>query len=204
MRPLRAVLIACLSLAYLPFAMAVPVWAEPVSLKALSDYLTNLKQVETTFTQLNDDGSLSSGVFQLKRPGKMRFEYDPPDQALVVAGANALAIIDKRLGTAEQYGLRRTPLKLLLDRKVDLTDADIIVGHGESNGLTTVTVFDPKTPEAGTMDLIFSPDPITLKQWQVRDDSGAVTMVLLDAFNQNVDLPLSLFNVPIIVQDYEN
>ncbi|MDG1457418.1 MAG: outer membrane lipoprotein carrier protein LolA [Pseudoprimorskyibacter sp.] len=178
--------------------------AQPIDLDTLSEYLTGLGSVQTTFTQINGDGSVSTGVFQLRRPGRMRFEYDPPDEALIVAGAGTIAIVDKALGTSNQYALRRTPLKLLLARRVDLTDTDAVVDHYESDGLTVVTAQDPKMPEIGSMDLVFATAPLQLKQWRIRDETGGETLVLLDAFDTDVDLPLRMFNIRDIVSQYQD
>ena len=178
--------------------------AQPIDLDTLSEYLTGLGSVQTTFTQINGDGSVSTGVFQLRRPGRMRFEYDPPDEALIVAGAGTIAIVDKALGTSNQYALRRTPLKLLLARRVDLTDTDAVVDHYESDGLTVVTAQDPKMPEIGSMDLVFATAPLQLKQWRIRDETGGETLVLLDSFDTDVDLPLRMFNIRDIVSQYQD
>lgn len=178
--------------------------AQPVDLETLSDYLTGLGSVQTTFTQINGDGSVSTGVFQLRRPGRMRFEYDPPDEALIVAGAGTIAVVDKALGTSNQYALRRTPLKLLLERRVDLTDTDAVVDHYEADGLTVVTAQDPKMPEIGSMDLVFGIDPLRLQQWRIRDETGGETLVLLDIFDTNAELPLRMFNIRDIVSQYQD
>ncbi len=178
--------------------------AQPVDLETLSDYLTGLGSVQTTFTQINGDGSVSTGVFQLRRPGRMRFEYDPPDEALIVAGAGTIAVVDKALGTSNQYALRRTPLKLLLERRVDLTDTDAVVDHYEADGLTVVTAQDPKMPEIGSMDLVFGTDPLRLQQWRIRDETGGETLVLLDIFDTNAELPLRMFNIRDIVSQYQD
>ena len=70
--------------------------ADPYSLKNLSEYLTNLKLLEANFIQVNADGSESSGIILMKRPGRMRFEYNKPDNTLVLVAAGALAIFDPK------------------------------------------------------------------------------------------------------------
>ena len=90
--------------------------ADPYSLKNLSEYLTNLKLLKANFFQVNADGSESSGIILLKRPGRMRFEYDKPDKTLVLVAAGALAIFDPK-GDQEPmtYPVRNNPISLLLN-----------------------------------------------------------------------------------------
>ena len=75
-------------------ALAMPVMAEKVSLSALSAYLNKLTTLEAEFTQINGDGSIGTGRIFIKRPGRVRFEYAPPDKSLVMAGGGQVAIFD--------------------------------------------------------------------------------------------------------------
>ena len=71
-----------------------PAVAEKLSLNAISKYLNGLSTVKGAFTQINDDGTISTGTIYIKRPGRVRFEYDPPEAALVMAGGGQVAIFD--------------------------------------------------------------------------------------------------------------
>ena len=75
---------------------ASPLVAEKISIDRLSSYLDGLKTVEAKFTQISSDGSLSTGALFIKRPGRIRFEYDPPNDALVLASGGQLAIFDPK------------------------------------------------------------------------------------------------------------
>ena len=79
---IRITRIATVALALLAGQSAL---ADKLPLNAISAYLNDLKTAEGSFTQINDDGSISTGKLYIKRPGKMRFEYNAPDSALVVA-----------------------------------------------------------------------------------------------------------------------
>lgn len=190
MKPLR--------LLFAPLALVLatlPAQAEKLSLKEISNYINSLKVAETTFQQLNADGSVSSGKLFLKRPGRMRFEYDAPDKSLVLASASTVAIFDdKSNNPPEQYPLKRTPLNLILGAKVDLTRAKMVVGHEEIDGATVVIAQDPEHPEYGSIALYFAAGP-QLVQWVITDDLGQPTTVQLGALQPKDDYPPSLFAI---------
>jgi outer membrane lipoprotein-sorting protein len=176
--------------------MAFPAQAEKLSLGAISNYINGLKTAETDFRQINADGSTSTGRVLIERPGRMRFEYAPPERTLVLASAGQVAIFDGKSNTsAEQYPLSKTPLNLILAPKVDLTKAKMVVGHTEQNGLTLVTAQDPQHPELGTIQLAFSAAPVTLKQWTVTDESGGQTTVVLGPLKTGQSYPMETFSI---------
>jgi len=177
-------------------AFGLPARAEIIPLSELSAYLNRLTTAEAEFTQVNADGSTSAGKLFIKRPGRVRFEYAPPDRSLVMAGGGQVAIFDAKSNQPpEQYPLRRTPLNLILARNVDLGAAKMVVGHYEAQDTTRVVAQDPEHPEYGTIELVFTRDPITLAQWIITDDLGNRTTVMLERMVLGGDLPASLFNI---------
>lgn len=181
----------------LVLTLAAPAaWAaDKLPLSQISNYLNTLKTVETTFTQVNDDGSLSTGKLWLQRPGKMRFEYDPPDSAVVLARAGTVQIFDPKSNQPpEQYPLRRTPLSLVLNRNVNLNQANMVVGHDFDGTATVVTAQDPKNPDTGRIELMFTSDPVELRKWVIHDNAGSQTTVLLGPLTEIGSLDQSLFS----------
>lgn len=181
----------------LALTLAAPAaWAaDKLPLSQISNYLNGLKTVQTTFTQVNDDGSLSTGKLWLQRPGKMRFEYDPPSSAVVLANAGTVMIFDPKSNQPpEQYPLKRTPLSLVLARNVNLSQANMVVGHSFDGTATVVTAQDPKSPEAGRIELMFTGDPIELRKWVIHDNAGGQTTVLLGALSEDVTVDRDLFS----------
>lgn len=176
---------------------ATPALAEKLSLNALSRYLNTITQATSDFTQVNDDGSLSTGKFYIKRPGRMRFEYNPPEKLLVMAGGSNVGIFDGKsnIQKAERYPLRRTPLNLILEKNVNLAARNMVVGHDFDGTATVVTAQDPKNPEYGTIQLKFTSNPIELRQWIVTDGQGAKTTVILGQLQRADNLPSTLFNI---------
>ena len=180
---------------------ALPALAEKLSLDTLSSYLNGMKTVEAEFTQISDDGSVQTGKLYIKRPGRMRFEYSPPDRALVLANNNTVAILDGRSNQPpESYPLKRTPLSIILDRTVDLERANMVVGHDYDGTATIVTAQDPESPEYGSIQLKFTSDPVELRQWIVNDNAGGRTTVILGATKTDVSLNNRIFDIQRLVR----
>ncbi|WP_136636183.1 LolA family protein [Pseudooceanicola onchidii] len=194
MKPLRILAASALTL-----ALAAPAaWAEKLSLNDLSAYLNGIKTAQAKFTQIADDGTVATGTLYIARPGQMRFEYDPPNESYVIADHGAVGIFDaKGDPQPEQYPLNRTPLSIILDKTVNLGRANMVTGHREDGPSTIVTAQDPKNPEYGYIELVFTGNPTQLRQWVVHDDSGTATTVVLGDMKTGVRLAQNLFDFNI-------
>ena len=189
---MRALILAPL----IALALTLPAQAEKIGLSDLSQYLNALSSAETDFTQVNADGTISTGKLYIKRPGRVRFEYAPPDNSLVLASSGNVAIFDSKSNQPpEQYPLKRTPLNLILAQTVDLGRASMVVGHKADGTSTRVKAQDPEHPEYGTIELVFTADPVTLRQWVITDDAGSETTVILGEMKGGGDYPTSLFSI---------
>lgn len=180
----------------LALALAAPAAAEKLSLNALSQYLNAMKTAKGAFTQINDDGTISTGTIYIKRPGKIRFEYNPPEETLVLASANTVAIFDPKTNQGpESYPLAKTPLSIILARTVDLASANMVTGHSFDGTATVITAQDPAHPEYGNIQLKFTGSPVELRQWIINDDSGSSTTVVLGELAKGGALPNALFDI---------
>jgi outer membrane lipoprotein-sorting protein len=189
--------IKTLSLALaLTFAAPLAALAQKLPLGDISAYLNELQTARGEFTQINDDGSISTGTIYIKRPGKVRFEYNPPEEALVVAGSNTVVIYDNKSNQPpETYPLSRTPLSIILARQVDLGRANMVTGHSYDGTATIVTAQDPENPQYGNIQLKFTANPVELRQWVINDGNGSQTTVVLGDLARGGNLPNSLFDV---------
>jgi outer membrane lipoprotein-sorting protein len=171
-------------------------WAEgKLSLAEISGYLNEMKTATASFTQINDDGSLTTGKLYLHRPGRMRFEYDGTDGGTVVAGAGAVRIHDPKSNQPpETFPLKRTPLSIILAKRVDLDQANMVVGHGFDGTSTVVQAQDPENPDYGSLELMFTDEPVELRKWVVHDGAGGKTTVILGALETGMRLPSTLFS----------
>lgn len=176
---------------------ATPAFAAKLSLDDISRYLNSITLAKSDFTQVNDNGTLATGTFFIRRPGRMRFEYNPPEKLLVMAGGGHVGIFDGKsnIKKAERYPLRRTPLNLILEKNVNLARRNMVVGHDFDGTATIVTAQDPEHPEYGNIQLKFTSGPIELRQWIVTDGQGSKTTVILGQLSEVQDFPTTLFNI---------
>ncbi|MEM7520346.1 MAG: outer membrane lipoprotein carrier protein LolA [Pseudomonadota bacterium] len=170
--------------------------AERLPLGDLSSYLNALQTAQGEFTQINDDGSISTGTIYIKRPGKVRFEYNPPEEALVIAGSNTVVIYDgKSNQPPESYPLSRTPLSIILARNVNLGATNMVTGHRFDGTATVVTAQDPENPQYGNIQMKFTGNPVELRQWVINDANGGQTTIVLGDLQRGGNLPNRLFDV---------
>ena len=193
-----------LVLGFISFS-AHPLLADILPLSTLSDYLNDLRTVEAEFTQINMDGSLATGAIYIKRPGRIRFEYDPPNDALVLAAGGELAIFDPK-GDAgpETYPLSKTPLGLILADDLDLARERMVTAHRFDGTSTILGVQDPEHPERGKIALIFTGPKPQLRQWVIEDQNGDQTVVVLNDFVTGNELGDSLFNILLNTERRKN
>lgn len=189
-------MIRILAAALVTGMLALPASAEKLSLAEVSTYLNTLQRAKGDFTQINDDGSISTGTISIRRPGMMRFDYNPPAQALVLASGGEVAIFDRKTKRPpDRYPVTNTPLNVILAKTVDLTQANMVTGHTYDGTATTVRAHDPKRPEIGTIDLVFTADPIQLRQWVIQDDGGGRTTVILGDLDESASVPHTIFSI---------
>ena len=180
----------------LALAMAFPAMAEKIPLNEISRYLNSLKTAQAEFTQVNGDGSISTGTLYIQRPNRVRFEYKG-DRTLVLASAGTVSVYDgKSRSGPQQYPLSKTPLSLILAPNVNLGQARMVTGYAEKKNATVVTAQDPQHPEYGNIQMVFTANPTQLRQWVVTDNAGKRTTVILGDMKTGVAIPPSKFINP--------
>jgi outer membrane lipoprotein-sorting protein len=156
-------------------------------------YLNGLTAITASFLQVAPDGSTRTGKAWLQRPGKMRFEYDPPDPQLLVAGFGLLVYNDPELNQTTNIPLSATPLGILLAPKVVLSGAVTVTNIQRNPGEVDITLIRTGKAAAGSLTLVFSTDPLELRQWQVLDAQDRETRVSLYDIAPGGPFPDSLF-----------
>ena len=161
----------------------------------LIDYIENLDTLNGSFTQIAPSGAISDGKFYLRRPGFLRFEYDPPTPLLIVANGGMVYVRDEALETTDSYPAGKTPLKFLLSKKIDRDDAKIVqVDRGVDNVAVTFSSSDEETE--GELTLIATAPDFELRRWIIHDPQGGITVVTLNDVKTGERLANSLFRAP--------
>jgi len=148
------------------------------TLDRISLYLSSVQTLVGNFVQVGPDGGKTQGTFYIQKPGKVRFEYNPPTPIDIIADGSSVIVRDRNLATQDLYPLSQTPLRYLLADRIDLLrDTDVV---SESSDDTFVTVvIEEKQLVVGTSRLMimFDAKDLALKQWTVTDPQGLDTTV---------------------------
>ena len=174
------------------------------SIQQINDYINGFKNLQGDFTQISPKGNVSRGVFFISKPGKMRFEYAPPNPFLIVADGKWLTIKNRAKEKGDQFPLSETPLRLVLGNEVDLLRDTNILGFEESEGLTTVTLEDKEGVLGGQLILVFDQNQKALQQWVIIDSKGRRTTVSLENIVGGVSPDPQLFVVKIDRKDKDS
>ncbi len=169
---------------------------QKADLDKVSDYLNAMHSLQGGFIQIDPNGQIDQGEVFIDKPGRMRFEYEPPAPILVVSDGSTVAVQNKRLNTIDSYPLWTTPLKLLLADHVNLKHNELITDVVEQSGTLVVQARSTRTRSKANITLTFTWPEVELRQWTVIDDQGLSTTVSLHDIRPNVKLQSSLFVLP--------
>ena len=156
-------------------------------------YLNATRALRARFMQVAPNGDLSHGQAWLVRPGRMRFQYDPPSPFLLVGGNGLLVFRDEQLKQTSNIPLNSTPLGLLLQDNLRLSGDITIVSFVRQPGQIQVGVVRTRSPQDGVLTMIFSDNPMSLRQWTVLDAQRQETRVTLTDVQVGGSYPSSLF-----------
>jgi outer membrane lipoprotein-sorting protein len=176
----------------------LPALAQPVDAGAIDRYLQGLRSAQGSFRQTNPNGSVQSGRFYLQKPGRIRFEYDAPKGAMVIADGTWVGVFDPKSNrNPTRYPLDKTPLSLLLRDRISLAEPGLVLGATRDAQGTEITVVDPRAPQEGRLVMSFSDRPVQLRAWEVTTKTGQRTRVALTALRPGGSFERSLFNIEL-------
>jgi outer membrane lipoprotein-sorting protein len=152
--------------------------AQRATIERINTYFNAVTTLVGNFVQVGPDGSRSEGDFYLQKPGKIRFEYNPPSPVELIADGDTVAVRDRKLATQDIYPLSQTPLRFLLAEKINLLKDASVVGVYQDDIFITV-VIEEKHALVGThrLMIMFGAQDSQLKQWTVTDPQGYDTTV---------------------------
>ncbi len=166
---------------------------DKIDLKRVEDYLESLSTLRSRFLQTSSNGGVETGKLFMSRPGKLRFEYDPPASILMISDGIFLIYIDKDLDQVTHIFLKSTPVNFLVREDIRM-DGDITVTKiRRSPGMLRITIRDTDEPGKGSMTLIFTDKPLALRKWTVIDAQNIRTNVMLTGVETGMTLDLKLF-----------
>jgi outer membrane lipoprotein-sorting protein len=144
----------------------------------VSTYLTGVQVLTGSFVQIGPDGRRTGGHLFIQKPGKVRFEYDPPSPIEIIADGSQVVVSDRKLGTQDMYPLSQTPLRFLLADRIDLLQDTNVVGVTADDTFVSVQI-EEKQAFIGTSRLLmmFDSKDFKLKQWTVTDVQGFDTTI---------------------------
>lgn len=186
-----------------PAAPAVDGRAARSTVDRLTAYYNSVQALTGTFTQIDPDGTRRTGDIYMQKPGRVRFEYDPPSPVELISNGQSVAVRDRKLNTQDITPLSQTPLRFLLAERVDLASDPHVSGIYQDARFLSV-VMQEKVPMMGTYRLLvlFDAKDYSLKQWIVTDPQGYDTQVTLNKVqvNKKPDPRLFVINFERILQ----
>ncbi len=166
---------------------------QEAALQVAEAYLNNVRSLRARFIQIAPNGDVAEGKFYLRRPGRLRFEYDPPVPILIVGDGFLLHYQDKELGQINEWPIFDTPIGSLSRDEVGFGKDLVVTEVTRVEGRTTVTVTRRDDPGEGSLTLYFTSNPTQLVQWRIKDAQGQITTVALEDLEINVDISAKLF-----------
>jgi outer membrane lipoprotein-sorting protein len=162
----------------------------------VSNYLSSLQSLAGNFVQVGPDGSKTKGDFYIQKPGKVRFEYDPPTPIEIIADGSSVAVRDRNLTTQDIYPLSQTPLRFLLSDRIDLMKDTNVVNVTADDVFISVTI-EERQALVGTsrLMLMIGAKDGQLKQWTVTDPQGYDTTVAVYNLDATRKIDPSLFKI---------
>ena len=190
----KAAVLACI-LSLLP-ATAAPATelaalnnSQLADIARVEDYLNGLDTIQSRFVQANPDGSYSEGIMYLERPGKLRFEYDPPDTYLIIAADNWFMYVDRVLGQPTYLPLEKTPAHFFLRPSFSFHGDLRVTSLHRGDNVIRIELIQASEPDMGQVMLIFTETPLELRKFRVIDAQGGLTDTTL--INPRFGVPLS-------------
>ncbi len=176
--------------------------AERTAALALANQTLNaVLRLQGRFVQSSPGGARAAGAFYLQRPGKLRFQYDPPAALLIIADGSVVALRDTQLRTTERTPLRSTPLHLILGAQIDLARDARITQVARSGPWLMISARDRGGQTDGQITLHFFGPNAELRSWDVLDVTGARTRITLSELTQPASLDGRLFRLDDVLID---
>ena len=176
-----------------PGIAALPSATHAGDLARVEDYLNRLTTLKADFVQINPDGGTVTGELYYQRPDKMRLDYDPPSDILIISDGWHITYYDRRLEQVSHVFPSSTPLGFLLDDEIRLSGDVTVTEVQRSAGELHITLVQADEPNEGSIRLSFGEEPLELRRWTLVDAQGLATHVMLERPQTGLSLDRELF-----------
>ena len=186
LRPLAA-------LAAITLPLALPAAAQQGALAQVQQHLRATQSMTAAFSQTDRVGKTLNGTMTLKKPGKIRFQYEKGVPLLIVADGSSLWFIDYSVRQVQRWPVKDSPLGILMNPDGNVARYAKVLPTGNPN-VVSVEAHDPKRPEYGRITMVFArnasaPGGLMLQGWVALDSQNNRTTVRLS--NQRFNAPVS-------------
>jgi outer membrane lipoprotein-sorting protein len=165
-------------------------------LDKVSAYLSGVQVMSGDFAQIGPDGRRTTGQFFIQKPGKVRFEYDPPSPIDIIADGSSVVVRDRKLATQDLYPLSQTPLRYLLADHINLLrDTDVVSVANDDTYITVVVEEKQRLIGTSRLMMMFDAKDLALKQWVVTDPQGLDTTVAVSNIDSKRKPDPNLFKI---------
>jgi outer membrane lipoprotein-sorting protein len=164
----------------------------------IETYLNSIRTLRAHFFQVDDNGAIDGGTVLLSRPGRMKIDYDPPSPHLIVADGTFLIYHEKRLNQTSYLPLGSSLAGFLVRENIKLSGDVTVTAFEQQKGVVRATLMKSDEPDAGQLTLVFSDNPLQLRQWTVTDGQGGTIRITLEnpEFGVPLDRKLFVFDAP--------
>ena len=180
-----------------PAMAGTPSAADQADLKRIEAYLNGLQKFKARILQLNPDGTTIGGSLAIQRPGKMRLDYDAPAKSFIIADGTFVHYWDDQLQQTSSVPEDSSPAALVLKAQVEFSASSkngmTITDVSRQPGELDVSMYKTDDKDSGILTLVFEDNPIALRQWRIKDNTGAVTRVTLQNIDQAVSFDSHMF-----------
>ena len=168
--------------------------APSAAAQKIADHFASIKTMTGEFVQFGPKGEQTGGKFFIERPGRIRFNYDGSAGFRVISDGNSVVLENPKMKTMDLYPLGKTPLKLLLDDRIDLS-GNKVRSVKEDDDLTTIELVDKSVFGNARITMMFDPKTYDLRQWTITDAQGKDTTVMIFNVQQGVAFDQAIFAI---------
>ena len=188
MRTLLAVLTALV-----PLLLGMGSARAQVGVPEVEKYFNNIRTLQARFVQNNPSGSIVQGTLYIRRPGRMRFEYDAPSQLKIVADGTQVTMWDPQTKDFGQWPIGWTAASFLTKEPFQLSGDLTVDSMARNDGEIELTVVQTRKPQEGKVVVRLAENPLQLRGWSIIDSRGNKVAVALSDLKVGGQVADSLF-----------